>query len=144
MSAMDESGEPGKVDPTFLRSELKLRLGPSDARYEGGLVSGGRLMELFGDVATELSIRMDGNEGLFRAYSDVEFLAPVRTGDFLEVRGRVVKVNRSSRECEFDAYKVIAAPGENGRGGVLEEPLLVARGVGTIVSAAILQGVGHQ
>ena len=41
------------------------------------LVDGARMLALFGDVATELLIRHDGDEGLFRAYDAVEFLAPV-------------------------------------------------------------------
>lgn len=113
---------------------LRLRLSAADAHYAGELVAGGRILELFGDAATELSIRHDGNEGLLRAYSEIEFLAPVRAGDFVEIRSRMVRLGRTSRTCEFEAFKVIES-----RGGddlvALDEPLLVARATGTVVSA---------
>ena len=54
-------------------------------------------MELFGDLATEITVRRDGDEGLLRAYEKVEFLAPVRPGDFLECRARLVREGRTSR-----------------------------------------------
>ncbi len=122
---------------THAEASLRVRLGFGDVHYAGELVAGARILELFGDVATELSIRLDGNEGLLRAYSEMEFLAPVRAGDFVEAQGRIVTVNRSSRTCEFEAYKVIAADPDAGTGAasVLPEPVLVARAIGTVVSA---------
>jgi len=91
---------PGKVT-------IRLRLSQADAHYGGNLVDGARLLALFGDVATELLVRLDGDEGLFRAYESVEFLAPVFAGDFVEATGEIVKVGRTSRAMRFEVRKVI-------------------------------------
>src|SRR5512146_2045270 len=80
-----------------------------DAHYGGNLVDGARMLALFGDVATELLIRMDGDEGLFVAYDSVEFLAPVFAGDYIEAEGWIEKVGNTSRTMRFEARKVIAA-----------------------------------
>ena len=122
---------------TELHAAVRVRLGAADADYAGDLVAGARVLELFGDLATELSIRLDGNEGLLRAYADVEFLAPLLAGDFVEARGRVVRTGATSRTCEFEAYKVIASRPEGGAGAaeVLATPVLVTRAVGTFVTA---------
>ncbi len=80
----------------------------ADAHYGGSLVDGARMLALFGDVATELLIRHDGDEGLFRAYDAVEFLAPVHAGDYVEATGEIVKVGSTSRAMRFEARKVIA------------------------------------
>lgn len=115
---------------------IRVRMSQADAHYGGDLVDGARMLALFGDVATELLIRHDGDEGLFRAYHDVEFLAPVFAGDYIEARGRIVQVGRTSRRMEFEAYKVIAAsrdPSDPSRAEVLEKPVLVCRAVGTCV-----------
>src|SRR3954469_13546473 len=87
---------------------LRLRIGAHDSHYAGGLVDGARMLQLFGDVATELLIRLDGDEGLFRAYESVEFLAPVRTGDYIEAWGKITKIGKTSRQMEFEARKVIS------------------------------------
>jgi 3-aminobutyryl-CoA ammonia-lyase len=107
-----------------------------DAHYGGSLVDGARMLALFGDVATELLIRMDGDEGLFAAYDSVEFLAPVFAGDFIEARGRIVKIGKTSRRMEFEARKVIAARPEIGEraADVLDPPVLVCRATGTCVT----------
>lgn len=116
-------------------SLIRVRLGLSDAHYGGNLVAGGKIMELFGDAATELCIRHDGDEGLLASYDLVEFKRPVFAGDFLEIRGRITQVGRRSRKVEIEAYKVIEA--EPGKGPsaarVLDEPVLVARATGTVV-----------
>jgi len=107
-----------------------------DAHYGGGLVDGARILNLFGDVATELLIRHDGDEGLFVAYDRVEFLAPVHAGDFIEAVGRIVSVGHTSRRMEFEARKVIAAALTAGRpsaADVLPEPVIVTRASGTCV-----------
>ncbi len=88
---------------------IRLRMSTSDAHYGGGLVDGARVLSLFGDVATELLIRLDGDEGLFLRYDEVEFIAPVYEGDYIEATGRITKVGATSRTMEFEAYKVIAA-----------------------------------
>ena len=87
---------------------LRVRMGAHDAHYAGELVDGARVLALFGDVATELLIRLDGDEGLFRAYEAIEFLAPVRAGDYIEATGVVTKVGNTSRAMAFEARKVIA------------------------------------
>lgn len=107
-----------------------------DAHYGGNLVDGARMLALFGDVATELLIRLDGDEGLFVAYDSVEFLAPVYAGDFIEAEGRIVKTGNTSRRMQFEARKVIAArPEVNASAAdVLEPPVVVCRASGTCVT----------
>jgi len=118
------------------RVMLRVRMGEADAHYGGGLVSGARIMELFGDAATELLIRYDGDEGLLVAYDLVEFKAPVFAGDYLEVYGVLERVGNTSRKMSFEAYKVIrsrAPLGEPTAAEILAKPLLVARASGTCV-----------
>src|SRR5678815_1370631 len=86
---------------------LRLRLSAHDAHYAGELVDGARMLALFGDLATELLIRLDGDEGLFRAYETVEFLAPVFAGDYVEATAELVKVGETSRKMRFEAKKVV-------------------------------------
>lgn len=123
-------------DGVGLRVVLRLRMGSHDAHYGGNLVDGARMLALFGDVATELLIRLDGDEGLFRAYDSVEFLAPVLAGDYIEAQGEIVKVGKTSRAMRFEARKVIrAAPEVNASAAqVLEPPVVVCRASGTCVT----------
>ena len=118
------------------RATLRLRLSQADAHYGGQLVDGARLLALFGDLATELLIRLDGDEGLFRAYSSVEFLAPVRAGDYVEAEGEIIRVGTTSREMRFEARKVITARPDLGESAaeVLATPVVVCRAVGTCVT----------
>ncbi|MHB8875912.1 MAG: 3-aminobutyryl-CoA ammonia lyase [Myxococcaceae bacterium] len=115
---------------------LRLRMSSHDAHYGGNLVDGARMLALFGDVATELLIRFDGDEGLFRAYDSVEFLAPVHAGDYIEAEGEIVNVGNSSRKMKFEARKVIsAAPQVNDSAAdVLQPPVVVCRASGTCVT----------
>jgi 3-aminobutyryl-CoA ammonia-lyase len=94
------------------------------------------MLKLFGDVATELLIRRDGDEGLFRAYDSVDFLAPVRAGDFIEARGRILEEGNSSRRMEFEAWKVIAPRPDisESAADVLDEPVLVCKATGTCIT----------
>ena len=78
-----------------------------DVHYAGNLVDGARILNIFGDLATELTILYDGDEGLLRAYDNVEFLAPVYGGDFIEATGKIIEVGKTSRKITFEAYKVI-------------------------------------
>lgn len=121
----------------MLRVMHRLRMSSHDAHYAGELVDGARCLALFGDVATELCIRHDGDEGLFRAYDNVEFLAPVRAGDVLEVFGEIIDVGRTSRKMRFWADKVIELQREPGfavsAARVLETPVTVCRASGTCV-----------
>ena len=116
----------------------RLRLSQADAHYGGDLVAGGRLMELFGDVATEACIRHDGDEGLLAGYSSVEFLAPVYAGDFLEVRGEITRVGDSSRELLVTAFRYahLRPDVSDSAADIVEPPELVARAVGTAVVRA--------
>jgi 3-aminobutyryl-CoA ammonia-lyase len=117
------------------RATLRLRMSQADAHYGGNLVDGARVLALFGDLATELLVRHDGDEGLFRAYDAVEFLAPVFAGDYLEASGEMVKVGSTSRTMRFEARKVIRPRPDLGESAaeVLAEPLLVCRASGTCV-----------
>ncbi len=119
-------------------SIIRLRMSAHDAHYGGNLVNGARMLSLFGDVATELLIRMDGDEGLFVAYDRVEFLAPVFAGDYVEAEGRIVSVGRTSRTMEFEARKVIAARPDidDSAADVLTPPVVVCRASGTCVTPA--------
>ena len=81
---------------------IRVRLSAHHAHYGGGLVDGAYCMQLFGDVATELLIRNDGDEGLFRAYDNVEFLAPLYAGDYIEVTGWITSTGNTSRRMDFD------------------------------------------
>jgi 3-aminobutyryl-CoA ammonia-lyase len=118
-----------------MKAMIRLRMSQADAHYGGNLVDGARMLALFGDVATELLIRHDGDEGLFRAYDAVEFLAPVHAGDYVEARGEIVKVGATSRVMKFEAWKVIAPrPGlGDSAAEVLAEPVLACRASGTCV-----------
>ncbi|NPU89075.1 MAG: 3-aminobutyryl-CoA ammonia lyase [Fervidobacterium sp.] len=114
---------------------IRVRMSQADAHYGGNLVDGARILQLFGDVATELLIRYDGDEGLFRAYDSIEFLAPVFAGDYIEAYGEIVEVGRTSRKMKFEAYKVIRSrPDINDSAAeVLDEPILVCKASGTCV-----------
>ena len=107
----------------------------SHAHYAGNLVDGAYSLACFGDVATEVCIRTDGDEGLFASYSDVQFLAPVRAGDVLEVTATVVRVGRRSRELAFEARVVCRGRPDRGTGAaeVLADPLVATRATGTVV-----------
>lgn len=115
----------------MLRTTLRVRVAPADARYGGGLVDGAFVMRLFGDAATELLVRHDGDEGLFRAYQFVEFLVPIAAGDYVEVEAELLRVGRTSREIAFVARKGIA--GNSGSAQPLNPPIVVARARGTCV-----------
>ncbi len=107
-----------------------------NAHYAGGLVDGAHMLHLFGDVATELLIRSDGDEGLFVAYDSVEFLAPVHAGDYIEATGRIVSMGKTSRKMVFEARKVIVSAGmasQPSAADVLTEPIVVCKASGTCV-----------
>jgi 3-aminobutyryl-CoA ammonia-lyase len=118
------------------QSLIRIRLSAHDAHYGGGLVDGAKMLNLFGDVATELLIQLDGDEGLFVAYDKVEFLAPVYAGDYIEATGKIVRIGNTSRRMEFEAKKVIAPnleTGFNSSADILESPVIVCRASGTCV-----------
>lgn len=108
----------------------------SHAHYAGNLVDGAYSLGLFGDVATEMCIRTDGDEGLFASYSDVQFREPVRAGDVLEITCDLVRVGTRSRVLEL-AVQVVArgaaTPERPGAAELLAEPLLATTATGTVV-----------
>ena len=110
----------------------------ADAHYGGNLVNGAYVLDLFGDVGTEASIRMDGDEGLLASYSDVQFRAPVLGGDVIETTATVVRVGRRSRELAFEARVVCRADPERGPSAstVLDPPVIVVTATGTVVVPA--------
>jgi len=114
---------------------IRIRLSAHNAHYGGGLVDGAFIMQLFGDVATELLIRNDGDEGLFRSYDSVDFLAPLYAGDYIEVTGWITDIGNSSRKMQFEAHKVIESlPSiSESAAQVIKEPILVAKASGTCI-----------
>jgi len=118
--------------PTAL---IRLRLGQEDAHYGGNLVAGARQLEIVGDLITELAMKHDGDEGLYRAYESVEFLAPLYAGDWIEARGKMVEAGNTSRRCEFEIYKIGGALADVSESAAefLTEPVLTLRAVGTTV-----------
>ena len=111
---------------------IRLRLAPADARYAGRLAAGSKAMEIFADLETELALREGGDEGLCVGYDMVEFLAPLRSGDFVEGRARVVERGRTSRRIAAEIHRVL----EVDEDGVLvpsDGPVLAARASVTIV-----------
>jgi 3-aminobutyryl-CoA ammonia-lyase len=114
---------------------IRRRLGAEDAHYGGNLVAGSKQLEIIGDLITELAMRYDGDEGLFRAYDSVEFLAPLFAGDWIEATGRIVKVGNTSRTCEFEIWKVGGARPDVSESAAefLDEPVLTCRATGTTV-----------
>ncbi len=129
-----------------MKAVIRIRMSHHDAHYGGNLVDGGRVLQLFGDVATELLIALDGDEGLFRAYDSIDFLHPVFSGDYLEVEGKITKIGDSSRRMEFEARKVIRqlTPTDAGylapsSAEVLSPPIVVVRATGTCITPKALQ-----
>lgn len=115
---------------------IRMRMSSHDAHYGGNLVDGAKMLQLFGDVATELLIRRDGDEGLFAGYENVEFLAPVYAGDYIEAVGEIIKEGNSSRKMTFEARKVIVPRADISESAAdfLEEPVVVCRATGTCVT----------
>ncbi len=119
-----------------MEATIRLRMSLADAHYGGNLVDGAKMLQLFGDVATELLIIRDGDEGLFKAYEEVEFLAPVYAGDYIEATGKIISEGNTSRKMEFEARKVIVPRTDlnDSACDVLEEPIVVCRAIGTCVT----------
>jgi 3-aminobutyryl-CoA ammonia-lyase len=108
------------------------------AHYAGNLVDGAYLLGLFGDVATELCIRSDGDEGLFASYTDVQFRAPVQAGDVVEVDATLTGLGRRSRTVDFEARVVCRGRADDpaasaSAAAVLDPPILVVTATGTVV-----------
>lgn len=123
----------------------RCRLSQNDAHYGGNLVDGAKVLALFGDVATELLIIHDGDEGLFRAYEKVDFLEPLYAGDFIEVVGEIIEVGNTSRKMHFACYKVIATrPDINpSAADVLKNKVLTTEAYGTCIVPKDKKRVHH-
>ena len=119
-----------------ITSLIRVRMSAKDAHYGGELVDGAHMVHLFGDVATELLIKLDGDEGLFCAYDNVEFLAPTYAGDYIEAYGEITKIGNTSRKMKFEARKVIVSRKDVNASAAdfLEEPIVVERATGTCVT----------
>ena len=109
-------------------SLIRLRMSAKDAHYGGNLVDGAHMVHLFGDVATELLIQCDGDEGLFCAYNNIEFKAPVYAGDFIEAYGEITHIGNTSRKMKFEARKVAVPRPDisDSAADFLAEPIVVA------------------
>ena len=107
----------------------------SHAHYAGNLVDGAYSLAGFGDVATEMCIRNDGDEGLFASYSDMQFRAPVRAGDCIEIEATLVRVGSRSREMTFEVRVVARGNPTGGESAaeVLPEPLVATTARGVVV-----------
>ena len=116
---------------------LKTRMSAADAHYAGELVEGAHIVTAWGDVGTELAIRLFGDESLFVGYSEIRYTAPVYAGDFMEYTGWIEKVGTTSLTCKFEAYKYITLPRDpecaDSAADVLPEPELCAYGTGTLM-----------
>ncbi len=125
-------------DGIGMRATVRVRMSAHDAHYGGQLVNGAHMLSLFGDVATELAIICDGDEGLLVGYESVEFLAPLYAGDYIEAHGRITRIGRTSRKMEFEARKVIAARPDisDSAADLLDVPIIVGRAIGTTVVKA--------
>jgi 3-aminobutyryl-CoA ammonia-lyase len=116
------------------KTSLRIRIGLDDAHYTGGLVAGGYLATLFGDVATVLLQMYDGDGGLLAGYDSMEFLQPIFAGDVLEIEARIIKVGNTSRKIEFNAWKLLQQIDMGpfpSSGVVFRAPVLVGKAVGT-------------
>ncbi|AIG78564.1 acyl-CoA hydrolase [Amycolatopsis japonica] len=111
----------------------------SEAHYAGNLVDGAFGLALFGDAGTHLAIVTDGHESLFAGYSSVEFLAPVRGGDVIEVEARLAAKGNRSRTVDFELRVIARAIDRTGRAEVLAEPIIATRARGTGVVPALPQ-----
>lgn len=118
-----------------MKTTLRIRMSNNDAHYGGNLVDGARILGLFGDAATELLIRNDGDEGLFRAYEQVDFLAPVFAGDFLEVEAVILEQGNTSRKMEFKCFKYITPRPDLSASAcdVLDKKILTTYAIGTCI-----------
>lgn len=123
------------------KAVLRTMMRESDGHYAGGLVNGARILHFFGDVATELMVRVDGDISLFAGYKNVRFTAPVYVGDFMEYHAYIEKMGKTSYTLKLEAYKVITmAEHVEGNEGlehtaacVLQPPVLCGEATGTLV-----------
>lgn len=117
-------------------SMLRVRLSHKDIHYGGNLVDGANIVQIFGDVATEIAIKYDGDEGLFLRFDEIEFLAPAYAGDYVEVYGELYDIGNTSRKMKFEAKKVVASRPDVSPSAAdfLDEPIVVckAKAIGVV------------
>lgn len=126
-----------------LRAMIRVRMAQNDAHYGGNLVDGSRILALFGDLATELLIRLDGDEGFFLRYDEVQFLAPVYAGDYIEATGWITKIGKTSRVMEFESKKVIEFlndPDRPSTARFMNKPIVTTKAKGICVTPKERQG----
>jgi 3-aminobutyryl-CoA ammonia-lyase len=124
------------------KCSIKIRVSQSEAHYGGNLVDGAFTLRLFGDLATELLIRLDGDEGLFLRYDEVEFKAPLYGGDFVKAIAWIEEVGKTSRKMIFEAFRMIEYahdPVRPSAAKVLDPPILYCKARGVCVTPANLQ-----
>lgn len=115
---------------------IRVRLSSGDAHYAGQLVNGSHAVELMGDVATELMIMHDGNEGQCIGYDKIAFTSPMYSGDFLEVVGRIIGIEGNKRKVQCRAFKIATNAGlikQESAVNVLETPVMTAEAISTYV-----------
>ncbi len=127
------------------KAMIRVRMSAKDVHYGGALVDGAHMLHLFGDLATELLIRYDGDEGLFAGYESVTFLAPVYAGDYIEAEAEIMDTGNTSRKMTFIARKVITCRRDLSESAaeLLDEPVIVCRAVGTCVTPKANQRIKH-
>ena len=142
-------GSPNHNQDGRAQVTVRLRFAPGDARYAKGLIAGAKVMELFGDLETEIAIREGGDEGLCAGYDRVEFLEPLFAGDFVEGRAEVTARGNRSRTVELELFRVVGC-NRDGVAEPLDPPVLAARatativvGTGKLVAAAAERGAGR-
>ena len=124
---------------------LRVRLGTKDTQYRSGLIPAATVMRFFADCTTEIGIRDNGRPGLLAAYEKVEFLLPLRIGDYIEIRAAVMSRGRRSRRIALEAWRLVRAPAGGAprrEDALCEPPELVARGI-MISVAPKPQGAGE-
>lgn len=116
---------------------LRVRMSSKDTHYGATLINGSRILDFFGDIGTELSIRLHGDKSLFLGYEEVKFTAPIYAGDFMEYVGWIEKAGNTSLTCKFEAYKYISPVRDPefswSAADVLKEPVLCGTAIGTLV-----------
>ena len=119
----------------MFKTKHRLRLSNQDAHYGGNLVDGAKVLALFGDLATELLIMSDGDEGLFRAYEKIDFYAPLYAGDFIEVEAEITHIGSTSRKMHFKCFKIITPRFDisNSAADLLDKPILTTEAIGTCI-----------
>ncbi|MEG1312449.1 MAG: hotdog domain-containing protein [Romboutsia sp.] len=118
-----------------MKCTTRIRMGLNDAHYARNIINGSKIIQLFEDIAKELLIRNDGDEGLFKAYTNIEFISPVYAGDYIEVTGEIIRFGSTSREIKFEAKKVATQRVDicESAADYLLEPKIVCKAIGTCV-----------